>query len=902
MNAVVSAFCVALGLSAPLVGHAAQSTAASVVGTVYDQQNAVLPGATVILKHLEIGSQREAVSDRTGNFRLVGLTPGRYEMTVRMVGFADDVRSDVLLGINHEAEFSVIMRLASQAATITVSPDAALGLTPTTTLGRTFSTKEIEELPVAARDFANLAVLTPGILTTAGSARAATGIVAAGQTGRNNTFLIDGLNLDEHVSGNIRGALSLETIQEFMVSSNSFNAEYGQASGAIISVLTRSGTNQLAGRLFYFRRDDAWDATPGAARLVTPPVEKTGLDLDDFGGFLGGPLVRNQAFYFGATELRRRDTEEIVTSRVLKDFRPNASSRLPVLERAAQAFGRLDVSLSTANSVTLRYRFDGASSNNQARDPGLPGLVAPERRADVTDRNYDVGLNDTHVFGRNGLNELRLQFARRYLNVDTGKYCPGCPAENRAGAILLGKSQVLPIERTEDRWQVANAVTWLLPDAVGDHSFKLGIDASAIGVETFNPAGFDGIFTFSGSASDLPFNPSEARTYPSRYLKNVGDASNDLPSRVYSVFVQDQWRPQATLTLNLGVRWDYEDALGISHDRDNVAPRLGIAFDPWKSGRTSFRGGYGVYHDLVFFLNPINADRNETVQQIIIANPGYPDPFGLNPNRQGPIRLGVPSSIGLAADNVTPFTEQASAGVRHARGPMMFTADVVWARGHNLLRSRDLNYPDLSFPGTPKPRPDPSVQRVNVRETKGNSWYEGLLIGIRKRHAASHSYAIAYTLSRSERDTEDFDFLAQDQRNYAAERGSSSNDVRHRLSASVNVDLPWGFRFSTVMTAQSASPYNITTGTDDNGDGELTDRPGIPRNSARGDDFWQIDARVSKTFKVGCCRIELLAESFNVANHRNWIDYTGTLTSSSYGQPTGATRPREIQLGVRVDF
>ena len=149
-------------------------------------------------------------------------------MTIRLTGFDDDTRSDVMLGINHEAEFRIIMRLASQVATIAVSPDAALGVTPTTTLGRTFSTKEIEDLPVAARDFASLAVLTPGILTTAGSARAVTGIVAAAQTGRNNTFLVDGLSLDEHVSGNIRGALSLETIQEFMVSSNNFNAEYGR--------------------------------------------------------------------------------------------------------------------------------------------------------------------------------------------------------------------------------------------------------------------------------------------------------------------------------------------------------------------------------------------------------------------------------------------------------------------------------------------------------------------------------------------------------------------------------------------------------------------------------------------------------------------------------------------------
>ena len=327
--------------------------------------------------------------------------------------------------------------------------------------------------------------------------------------------------------------------------------------------MTRSGTNQLAGRTFYFRRDAAWDATPGAVRLLTTPVEKAGLDLHDFGGFLGGPVVRNRAFFFGAAELTRVETEEIVTSRVLNVFRPEAASRLPVLERSAQVFGRLDFSISAANAFAFRYRFDSASANNKSRDPGPPGLVAPERRVDATDRNYDVSLTDTHVLGPKGLNEFRLQFARRSLNLDPANYCAGCPAENRQGTIFLGKSQFMPVERTEDRWQFANAVTWRLPDVIGDHSFKAGIDVSAIGVDTFNPAGFDGIFTFSGDALARPFDPADRLTYPSCYLKNVGEPTTVLPSRVYTLFAQDQWRPQSNLTVNLGVRWDYEDALGI---------------------------------------------------------------------------------------------------------------------------------------------------------------------------------------------------------------------------------------------------------------------------------------------------------------------------------------------------
>ena len=165
------------------------------------------------------------------------------------------------------------MKLAQSGEQVTVAAQPALAESSTTTLGRTFETKDIEELPVAARDFANLAVLTPGILTNHSARGVVTGIATAAQNGRNNTFLIDGLTLDDHVFATTRGAVSLDAIEEFMVLSNNFTAEYGQASGAVVSVLTRSGTNQHSGRGFYFHRDDQWDATAGAVKLTASPAD-----------------------------------------------------------------------------------------------------------------------------------------------------------------------------------------------------------------------------------------------------------------------------------------------------------------------------------------------------------------------------------------------------------------------------------------------------------------------------------------------------------------------------------------------------------------------------------------------------------------------------------------------------
>ena len=313
-----------------------------------------------------------------------------------------------------------------------------------------------------------------------------------------------------------------------------------------------------------------------------------------------------------------RDTESIVTSGVQHVFLPEAPTRLPVEARSSQVLARSDINLQQHNMLTLRYRFDRAQLTNQTNDPGPVGLISAERREDEKRRDQDLAVVDNHVIGSAALNEFRFQFARREIDNDVTRYCAGCWAENRPG-ILLGKSSVVPSPRTEDRWQFANAVTYLVADKLGDHAFKAGVDVSFVSVEATRTAGHDGIFTFD---TNEPFDPAVADTYPTRYFRSEGELSVDLSSRLYTAFFQDQWKPVPSLTLNLGVRWDYEDAIGIAADRDNVAPRIGVAFHPWKDGTTSIRGGYGVYYDLALFNALISAESGAHVVQTIIRFPG----------------------------------------------------------------------------------------------------------------------------------------------------------------------------------------------------------------------------------------------------------------------------------------
>jgi hypothetical protein len=894
-----------VGQFGPFVaGAAAQSVTASVFGTVSDEQRGVLPGATVTVKDLGTGQLRSTTTTDTGTFRIVGLAPGRHEVTIELEGFRPHVAA-VELSVGEELEMNPTLQIGRLAETTTVVADAGERVMTRAleiALGRTISTRQIDELPVANRDFTTLALLSPGILENHSSGLGSSaGIEAAGLTGRSAGFVLDGLTLDDMQASNVRGTVSLDAVQEFLVLSNGFAAEYGQAAGAMVSILTRSGTNRFAGRAAYYHRDDAWDATPASARLVTPPLTKTSLAQKVLSGFLGGPIRRDRFFFFASAENMLRDTENITTSPVLSVFHPGAPTHEPVYNRKPLVLGRGDANLSASDSLMVRYRLSFGSTSPWFNGSN-PGQLAHERAADSRDRNQDAAMTHTHVWGAHRLNEFRFQFARRFFDVEPTRSCPGCPPDGPQvdrPSIALGRSADLPNSLVENRWQVADSVIWLHSGPLGDHAVKAGIDASAVGVDWDQLINGGGTFQF---LTNQPFDPAIAATYPSTYKQTTGNPLTREETKLVALFTQDEWKLPSQVTLNLGVRWDYQDAPGVSHELGKVAPRLGVAWVPGKTGRTQLRGSYGLYYDQVFLRMARDADQARTIIQTQINNPGYPDPFGYNPLRTAGLVTPVQNTTRLADNLLAPYTSQATAGIRREIGSnMAISADGVLARGYNLFLTHDLNYPD---PTDPKQRrPDPDFLQVNEVQSRGHSWYNALQVGVEKRHTHGYSFTAAYTLASSQRDTEDFNFVAQDQRNEAAERGPSAGDARHRLAASVNLDLPYGLRLTAVTTTQSALPYNITTGARDvEGTPNIVRPPGVGRNSARGTAFWQTNARLAKTFRIQSRQVELLAEAFNVTNRANWMAYDGRQNSATYHQPTGSGDPRQVQVGVRVDF
>ncbi|MGH9383124.1 MAG: TonB-dependent receptor [Vicinamibacterales bacterium] len=885
-------------LAAPVLG---QTIGATLQGTVADEQGGVLPGATVTVINVETGWSRDTAADPRGWYRSAALAPGRYEMRVTLAGFVTLVRSGLVLTLGQEATVSLTLRVATVAETVTVTAESPLVETTSNALERTITRTELDSLPLIGRNFANLATMSPGVAGVGGG-----GVSASGQTTRSNSYIIDGTSNDDTVVNTQRGGFSLEAVREFAVITNQFNAEYGMASGAIVNVITRSGTNNLQGRAFGFHRDDSFDAQDPFSRAQGSG--KAPFSQQRYGGFLGGPLVRDRFHYFAAYERLREERTSVVTSALV----PVDQREVPATDKGHQYFVKTDRRLNDDHGLSVRYRADSRGSAGN----GIGGLNTRERGNNTNTLDQDIVSSVTSVLGSNALNEARFQFARRSTLSNTRGYSvDGMPQINRPSG-NFGKAQNMPQGRDENRYQLVDNFSYTR----GGHDLKVGADISLIRADSFFPRNRDGNFTF---ATDAPFNPADLSTYPTQYVVATLNPNQPLPNDLYSLFAQDQWRYKTNLTFSLGVRYDREAGFrkitGTPDDGNNIQPRLGVIWDPWNDGRTAIRGGYGHYVDQSFLNIQLNVASAKDSVEIVINNPGYPDPFSRGTTQSTP-----PSTATVTPQPRTPETRTASLGVkREIVSGLAVSVDGVYSRGYHQYAWNDLNYPD---PATGV-RPDPTKGRVIVYDDYGNSWYSALLVGVEQRNFHGAAWNMSYTMAKTLRDVEGFQFTPQDLRNLAGDKSLASNDRRHQLVGSVTYRLPLGFQLGAVAQARSGLPWTVTTGTDNNRDSFIVDRPDLAnaggdptdratystaftgrvgnlgRNSATGAGFFRLDARLSKIVNVGGLRYEVFVEGFNLTNRVNFNSPNGNLRSASFGRPTSIQgNQRQVEIGVRIDF
>ena len=897
-------------------------SAATLSGTVTDINGAVIAGARIASKNLGTNQTYSAVSGSDGRFRFSYLPVGNYELTTDAAGF-ETKHQNISVTIGQALEINTVLNTSGITATVDIADGEPLIDTGRTQIAETIFPNDIDSLPLNGRNFVDLALLVPGVSRTntgsvqrfaETSAVPGTGISVAGQRNLNNSFIVDGLSANDdsvELAGTFYGQ---DVIREFQVITNGASAEFGRASSGFINIVTKSGTNAFAGSLYSFLRNQQFDARNPLAASKDP------LTQVQYGGSFGGPIIKGRTFFFSNFEQTRRHDSSIITispanitaiNNRLKAVGYKGSTietgLAPGGYDTTNLFGRLDHQIDKSNAFSLTYNFYDINAQN-ARNVG--GLNAISRGTDLTDRDHTIAAQNITTIGFRSLNELRFQYRRSLLSAPPADLVG--PAVNISGIVNFGTATFSPTERDIDLYQLSDSFN----TTVGKHSLKAGAEFLYNDLNIAFPGAVQGVYSFSNLANFLSGNYVQ-------FQQAFGEQSQRQKNPNFGLFAEDEWRVRRNLTFNLGFRYDLQFLpRPIITDTDNISPRVGFAYSP--DSRTVIRGSFGIFYDRIPTRATSNAlQRDGSKYRVVLLTPitaGAPvfpavlltEPTDLK------TRPNV-TTIDPAIQNSS--TEQASLQVeREMPWNSRMSVGYMFLRGLHLILSRNINVPQCSTAvDTNLCRPDPSFGNISRYEGSGNSYYNGLVVSFNKSEGNWANFRLSYTFSKAIDNAGNFFFSTpQDNADLRDERGLSDNDQRHRLTLSGTFTAPKhsfggralnGFQLGYIFTYASSLPFNIVTGNDRNGDTNNNDRPvGIGRNTGRGFDYSSLDLRLSRKFELTeRLKFEILAEGFNVLNHANYsvpnnTFGTGAAALPSFGRPTAAFDPRQIQLGLRLDF
>lgn len=949
------------------------ATDGDIVGVVRDGTGAVLPGVTLTARNVDTGYERATVSDAQGRYRFVKLPVGSYSVTGELAGFRTVARTGLTLTINARLTVNIDLSVGGVQETVNVVEEAPIVETTSSEVGVTFTRDTVDVLPLNGRNPTDLLLLAPGVAP--GVTRG--GYAISGSLERNNSYTIDGIDNNDDIVGGARTGLQQDVVREFQLVSNQFTAEFGRGAGGSVNILTQSGTNDFRGRVNYFWRNHRFDAQSFLSKQAGE--EKQPFDRKTFGGNFGGPIVKDKTHFFFSYE-QEKETENLEFT--LPDINYAAVGPYPavqggfrVQERSTDtkaAFGKLNHQFSPTQRLNLTWNYQ----KNDLPNGGCSG--SDLTCFDFVGRDDLLVANHTWILSNRTLNEIRVARTKYDYNWSVPQALQ-FPLHDRPG-IDYGQQSNMPQGRDERHLVLMDTLSHTF-HWKGDHEFRIGAEVNIERSHSFFDSNFGGTFRFT---TDRPFDPNDLSTYPDRYTVNTGDSVADRDMNLYSGFVQDNWRLRPNFTLNLGLRYDYEDLadhlrftsqeglfdnarLGLPADtnyrpdKNNFAPRVGFAWDPWRDDKTVIRGGFGWYYDQVFLNVQGNVYRFGVVprtQDTTIDNPCYPDPSRTIAGVCGEsITPGAPTRSPIISSGLerSPYGFNTSIGfVRELFKDVAFSADYTRLRTYNWLIADDLN-PRCTLTGSREgdcsgaigrdsSRPDQNWLALRHYATDGDKWYNGLLFSLHKRMSHNWQARLSYTLSRTEDNAGDF--VADPQSYYHPERekGLSSEDQRHRVVLSGMLRLPLDFQVAAIVTYANGRPFDIRMGTDWNGNGNSEqDRPNsiptaadidqgtadtrpynpegprgrgadgtLERNAGKGPDFFAIDLRLSKIVNIGGHRsVEFLAEAFNLTNRVNETGYSGNVRSSNYYLRrqlrgtiggTGTADPFQLQLGLRLNF
>ena len=908
-------------------------TSATLGGRVEDAGGAAVGGVSVFVTNLDTGQSLTAASDGEGRYRFAYLPVGPYRLRAEHTGFAA-FSKELVLTLGQAADLTIRLSVAGIAESVDVADGAGALEVSRSQLSETILPREVDGLPLNGRNYLDLALLVPGASRTntgsvqrfaETSAVAGTGLSFAGQRNLNNGFVVDGLSSNDDAANLAGTSLSQEVVREFQVVTSGGIAEFGRASAGVVNVVTKSGTNDFRGRVYGYLRNRRLDARNALAPAGDPFTQA------QYGATFGGPVRRGRTFFFSNFEQTRLNNAAVVTvapaSAAAINARLDATGHGgPRLSTGVVHAGydatnfllRFDHSLSQSNQLTARYNLYRISALN-ARNVG--GLNAVSRGTALVDRDQTLALSLVTALGRSALNEARFQLTRDRLDAPVNDEAG--PAVNISGVASFGTATFSPTRRDADVFEALDNIT----AQRGAHSYKFGANYLHNGLRIEFPGATRGVYTFTSLQNFI------AGGYGS-FQQAFGEPSQTISNPNVGLYAQDEWRPRPSLTVNYGLRYDVQTLPDpVRTDANNFAPRVGVAYAPDFLGRrhrTVVRASFGVYFDRVPLRAVSNALQRDGSKYLVVqlapsdqSAPRFPD-----------ILPALPASL-PTRPNVTridprirsAYSEQANVQLERELPGGSLSVGYVHLRGLHLILSRNVNAPTLSAAEARRlgvanlGRPDSQWGNVSRYESSGDSYYDGMFVSFNLRAAEWGCMRVSYTLSKALDTAGNFFFSSpQDNSNLRDERGLSDNDQRQRLTLSGTLEAPRseapgllralaGFELGYIFTYASSTPFNVLTGNDRNADTNFNDRPaGLGRNTGRGFDFASLDLRLSRRVLLGeRVSLEVMAEGFNVLNRANYqtpnnVHGTGREPLPSFGRPTAAADPRQIQLGLRLTF
>lgn len=842
----------------PLTLANAQSAAsAQISGTVVDPQGAVVPGAKVTATNSATGVQRSVNTTSTGNYTIPNLAPGTYSVKVEAKGFASGGTENLQLKLGDQRDLGFKLAVAGSSQTVEVTTEAPLIETTKTDVSSSVTSLDMERLPTIAgaggvvNDYAQLALTAPGVKSD--TSGLTSDLIAPGSiNNRGNLYNVDGANItDQLVSGRDSTGASVDEVQEFQVLTNNYNAEYGQATGLVMNVVTKSGTNGVHGEgHMYFRGRNLAASDPFYnLGILGDPRCPSATTIDGCprapfhrkeGGFtVGGPFIKNKLFWFTSFENSRQGVPLTLTP-----FGNSVTVQSP--NNNLLYSGKVDYKISENHLLTMRYAVDRFRSANVIVQTGLNVTPDDLTSSTINNASFNVGLVST--LRPTLINEARFVFYRFVSTTSDNSTVPGVihPDGTQTGADFC-----CPQGGLQKRYQYIDNMTW----SHGTHTTKFGFNISYYPWNSLFPQ-----FHFGQYVANPADNGATSFTIA------FGPGEVTSKDNIYGFYAQDTWKLTRKLTMNAGLRWDYEAGAfkggknpgpggtctqgnglisACSSDKNNFQPRLGFTYAPWD--KTLFHLGFAETTMLAFnnvVLDSLNFDGTTlfTVtidgstpagQAVLAAFPNAPSPALLapfapstNPANFGRIRP-------IAANLRNPEMRMVNFGIEQQFTPSLKgEIQYIGQFGFGLFGERDTNAPPLiADPAHPGffffgPRPNPRFGAIRTNENSRTSHYNGLLVSTNKTFNHHIQFNASYTWSHATASSEDFFGISEpgDFRTISAEMGPAYNDVRHAANMGVVLDsgrlttnrfMGWvanNLGLSWVGQIQSGRPYPLSTG------------------------------------------------------------------------------------------